>query len=79
MNTESQRYHSGEQVHAGDLVQFSFAPGVVVFVNDNVEYEPGFSAEEWGYLGAGFMLRMENGALIFLEKADEDLVLVHRG
>lgn len=47
-------------------------------MNDNGEYQPGFSAEEWAYLGSGFMLQVENGALVFLEEADEDLDFVCR-
>jgi hypothetical protein len=72
-------YYSGESVHAGDVVRFNGVPTVVVFVNDIGAYQPGFSEEEWAHLGSGFMLQQENGALIFMEDADEDLELVHRG
>ncbi|WP_029190242.1 hypothetical protein [Verrucomicrobium spinosum] len=78
MPPQDKRYYSGEAVHAGDVVRFNGVPTIVVFVNDNREYQPGFSAEEWAHLGSGFMLQVENGALVFLEEADEDLDFVCR-
>jgi hypothetical protein len=78
MVTKQQRYHSGEDIHAGDIVRYAGVASVIVFVNDSGEYLVGFCAAEWGYLGTGFMVRQENGALIYLEDADEDLDLVQR-
>lgn len=75
---KQQRYYTGEDIHAGDLVRFSEVPTTIVFVNDSGEYLPGFSATEWDYLGTGFMMRQENGALIYLPEADEDVVFEQR-
>ena len=77
MVTKQQRYHSGEAIHAGDIVRYGRVSAVIVFVNDSGEYLPGFSSA-WSYLGTGFMVRQENEALIYLEEADEDLELVQR-
>ena len=60
MFTKQQRYHSGEDIHAGDVVRFGGVASVITFVNDSGEYLPGFGAAEWRYLGTGFMVRQEN-------------------
>jgi hypothetical protein len=76
--TKLQLYHSGDEIHAGDSVRYAGMPSVIVFVNDTCEYLSGFDATEWSYLGSGFMMRQENGALIYLGEADEDLELIQR-
>lgn len=78
MVTKQQSYHSGQDIHAGDIVRYAGVASVIGFVNDSGDYLTGFGAAEWSYLGTGFMVRQENGALIFLEEADEDLDFVQR-
>jgi len=73
-----QRYYSGENIHAGDLVRFAEVPSIIVFVTDSGEYSPGFSAADWDHLSTGFMIRQENGALVYLNEVNEDLVFVRR-
>jgi hypothetical protein len=78
MVTKQHRYHSGEDIHAGDVVHLCGVSSVIVFVNDSGEHLPDFSAADWSELGTGFMVRQENGALIYLTEATEDLELVER-
>ena len=59
-------------------MRYAGVAGVIVFVNDAGEYLSGFNATEWSYLGSGFMMRQENGALIYLDEADEDLEFIQR-
>lgn len=76
--TKQQRYYSGSDIHAGDIVRYAGVPAVIVFVNDLGEFLPGFTAADWSYLGSGFMVQYEDGALVYLDEADEDLELVQR-
>ena len=78
MISTAPHYSSGEDVRCGDAVSYAGQRGTVVFVIDREEYTPEFPAADWSHYGRGFMLRFENSALLMLEQADEDLVLVHR-
>jgi hypothetical protein len=78
MVAKQQRYFSGEPIHAGDVIRYGRADGGIVFVNDTAEYIEDFTAKDWSYLGSGFMMRQENGALIFLEESDDILQFIRR-
>jgi len=78
MVTKQQRYQSGEDVHAGDVVRYDGVSSVIVLVNDSGEYLPAFTAADWSYLGTGFLVQQEDGTLIYLKDTDEDLELVQR-
>ena len=71
-------YCSGPEVHCGDLVTYNRQPATVVFVIERGEYTADFPADDWSHYGRGFMIRFENSALLMLEDADEDLVLIRR-
>jgi hypothetical protein len=78
MVAKQQRYFSGETIHAGDIIRYGKAAAVIMFVNDTAEYIEDFKAEDWSYLGSGFMMRQENGALVFLEESDDILEFIRR-
>ena len=75
---KQQRHCGGEDIHAGDVVRFAGVPSVIVFVTDSCEYVPGFCPADWDHLSSGVMIRQENGALIYLNEADEALEFVRR-
>src|SRR5689334_5242591 len=72
------RYHSGDDVQAGDRVRYGTWTGRVVFVLGNGSFAPGYNPTAWSYLGRGFMVEYDQAGLVFAEQADEDLVLVAR-
>jgi hypothetical protein len=78
MTTKEQRYFSGDVIHAGDVIRYGRVRGVIMFVNHSAEYIGEFNATDWSYLGPGFMMRQENGAVVFLEKADDILEFIRR-
>jgi hypothetical protein len=71
-------YISGEKVRCGDAISYNGQAGTIVFVIERGEYTPDFPAADWSHCGRGFMVRFQNSALLMLEDADEDLVLIHR-
>ena len=71
-------YQSGEEIRAGDWIELAGVPGRVVFVLETESYSPGFTAENWSYLGRGFMIESASMGLVFQVAADEDLTLVKR-
>ena len=62
---------NGKQIRLGDRVDVgSVEKGTVVFSIDTDEFASDFPKAEWDYLGQGIMLRMDGGALVFLETPD---------
>jgi hypothetical protein len=59
-------------------VDYAGRSGVVVFILATRSFAPGFSEDEWSYLGHGFMIDVEGMGLVHLNDADEDLTLVGR-
>jgi hypothetical protein len=72
-------YLSGDEIRAGDHVEYADSPGQVVFVLGTRSFAPGFAEEDWSYLKRGFMLDVQGMGLLFQEEADEDLTLIKRG
>ena len=72
-------YCSGAEIQAGDRVKCAAWTGRVCFVVGSNTYDPGYTADDWAYLGRGFMINYEQVGLVFSEQADEDLVLLERG
>jgi hypothetical protein len=63
---------NGKLIRLGDRVNVGSAEkGTVVFSVDTDDYAPDFPKAEWEYLKKGVMLRMDGGALVFLETPDE--------
>ena len=76
-------YASGEAIHVGDRV--AIAPGksadrcgTVVFVLGRNEFSPGFSEEQWRYLGKGFIVKFDDGTLVHYTKSESDMELIER-
>ena len=62
----------GRLIRLGDRVNIGSAEkGTVVFSLDTDEFGADFPKAEWEYLGAGIMIRMDGGALVFLDAPDE--------
>ncbi len=78
MQDPTPRYPTGEAIRIGDRVDYAGASGRVLFVIDTRSFSPEHPAEDWSYLGIGFMIEAAGYGLVFFEKADEDLVLVGR-
>jgi hypothetical protein len=71
-------YLTGEEIRVGDHVACADWRGIVRFVLATDSFAPGFAAEDWAYLGHGFMVEYDNAGLVFAETADHDLVFVRR-
>lgn len=72
-------YTSGEEVHAGDRVQFSGLFATVVFVTDGEveEFVPGY--DEFTGTDRGVTLKDDDGELIPVGEPDERLEFLSRG
>lgn len=72
-------YLSGEEIHAGDRVQYGLTYGTIVFVSDgtNEEFVPGYA--EYTGSDRGVMFCDDDGDTKFLESEDLSLSFVDRG
>lgn len=67
----------GKEIRLGNRVDVGSAEkGTVVFSLDTNEFDPDFPAVEWSCLSQGIMLRMDGGALVFLEAPDEHTEII---
>jgi hypothetical protein len=78
MDTAPLLYTTGEEVHAGDRVQYRASFATVVFVSDgeNCEYSRGY--EDYAGSDRGLMVCDDDGTLDKLGEPDEQLVFVGR-
>ncbi|HEY5911446.1 MAG TPA: hypothetical protein VJA21_12670 [Verrucomicrobiae bacterium] len=72
-------YISGEDVHAGDRVQYNGNFGTVVFVSDGdtEEFAPGY--EDYTGSERGVLFCDDDGATLFLGEPNEALAFIDRG
>ncbi|HZR20305.1 MAG TPA: hypothetical protein VFE51_23685 [Verrucomicrobiae bacterium] len=79
MNTEPMLYSTGEDVRAGDRVQYDGTFATVVFVSngESEEFSPGY--EDHAGSARGIVLRDDDGGTSDLGEADERLSFVDRG
>ena len=79
MDVETLHYLSGEEVHAGDRVQYKGDFATVVFVSngEGEEFAPGY--EDYTGSERGIMLCDDDGAVSFIGDPDEMLSFVDRG
>jgi hypothetical protein len=78
MGGSDTHYCSGQEIRVGDHVTSADWSGIIVFVLASESYAPGYPAEEWSYLGRGFMVEFDRMGPVFYDVADGDLVLVQR-
>ena len=79
MDSDLMHYISGEEVHAGDRVQYrgSYATVVVVSNGEDQEFSPGY--EDHSGCDRGILLCDDDGATNMIREADENLAFVDRG
>ena len=79
MDSAHLEYLTGEEIHAGDRIQYKGAFGTVVFVNDgeNEEFAPGYN--DYSGSDRGILICDDDGATNFIGFADEMLSFVDRG
>jgi hypothetical protein len=79
MNSEPLCYLTGEEVHAGDRVQYQGNYATVVFVSDGdaEEFSPGY--EDYAGSSRGVILRDDDGATAEIGEPDERLAFLDRG
>ncbi|HEV2209540.1 MAG TPA: hypothetical protein VG167_12245 [Verrucomicrobiae bacterium] len=72
-------YITGEEVHAGDRVQYHGDFATIVFVSngDEEEFAPGY--EDYTGSERGIMLADDDGETKFIGEPDDMLALVDRG
>jgi hypothetical protein len=72
-------YATGEEVHAGDRVQYRTTFATVVFVSDgdNCEYAHGY--EDYAGSDRGLIVCDDDGSLNTLGEGDDALVFIGRG
>ena len=66
----TQHYQDDSRIRVGHRVTYNNQPGQVVVVVDDDEGSAGYPIEAWADSSAGFLIRFDNGALLFLERAD---------
>jgi hypothetical protein len=70
---------NGAEIHVGDRVKvWEGKFGTVVCDLDSRQESEGFALKNWEQLGRGVLIKFENGGLLHLDEADEDLELAHR-
>jgi hypothetical protein len=72
-------YTTGEEVHAGDRVQYCSNFATVVFVSDGDTYEYSSGYEDYAGSERGIMICDDDGSLNKLGDADDQLVFMGRG
>jgi hypothetical protein len=79
MDVETLHYLSGEEVHAGDRVQYKGNFATVVFVSngEGEEFAPGY--EDYTGSERGIMLCDDDGSVSSIGEPDEMLSFVDRG
>lgn len=79
MDSTGLTYITGEEVHAGDRVQYKGTFATVVFVSDGdtEEFAPGY--EEHTGSERGVMIRDDDGELTHLGEPNEMLTFLDRG
>ena len=79
MGSDRLTYLTGEEVHAGDRVQYKGLYGTVVFVNDGEteEFAPGY--EDHAGSDRGIMFCDDDGSTNFIGYPHEMLSFVDRG
>ncbi len=79
MDNEPLRYITGEEIHAGDRVQYQGIYGNVVFVSDGAteEYSPGYE----DHIGSerGLIVCDDDGGTTTLGEPDDLLSFIDRG
>lgn len=78
MLAEPMHYSSGEEVHAGDRVQYDGSWATIVFISDGEteEFEPGY--EEYSGSSRGLIIRDDDGGTSQIGDPDERLSFVDR-
>lgn len=79
MDPNALHYLSGEEVHAGDRVQYRGGFATVVFISngESEEFSPGYG--DYSGSDCGILVRDDDGATTFLGESDENLSFVDRG
>jgi hypothetical protein len=79
MDAGSLQYITGEEVHAGDRVQYKGTYARVVFVSDGEkeEFSPGY--EDHTGSDRGMMLCDDDGGSFFVAEPDDLLSFIDRG
>jgi len=79
MDSEPLRYLTGEEIHAGDRVQYLGTYAIVVFVSDGdvEEFWPGY--EDCTGSSRGVIVRDDDGTTSDIGEPDERLSFVDRG
>jgi hypothetical protein len=77
--TDPLHYSTGEEVHAGDRVQYEGSFATVVFISDgeSEEFSPGYGDYSGAY--RGIVLCDDDGATSDIGEPDDRLFLVDRG
>jgi hypothetical protein len=79
MDSVMLNYITGEEVHAGDRVQYDGIYGTVVFVSDGEveQFVPGY--DDHSGSGRGVVVRDDDGVITNLGEPDLRLVFIERG
>jgi hypothetical protein len=67
-------YNDGRRITIGDNITYAGKRGRVVFVIQEEEFLEGYKPEDWLYLKEGIGVKLDDGELFCLDKADEDLL-----
>lgn len=79
MESASLLYTSGEEVHAGDRVQYRGTFATVVVVSDGESYELATGYEDHAGAERGVIICDDDGSLTTLNEYDEQLIFVEHG
>jgi hypothetical protein len=79
MEPASLLYTSGEEIHAGDRVQYRGTFATVVVVSDGESYELAVGYEDHAGADRSVIICDDDGSLTTLNEYDEQLIFVERG
>jgi hypothetical protein len=79
MESASLLYTSGEDIHAGDRVQYRGTYATVVVVSDGENYELASGYEDHAGAERGVIICDDDGSLTTLNDYDDQLIFVERG
>jgi hypothetical protein len=68
------RYLDGTNVKLGDKVTYNNQKGTIVFLKGTSFDAKRFKPDEWTSVGSGLLIEFENGALLKLKNASDQLL-----
>ena len=79
MDSTPMQYSTGEEIQAGDRVQYDGTYGTIVFVSDGETEQSAPGYEDHAGSARGLVIRDDDGVITEIREPDERLCFVDRG